>query len=124
MDSVLTKIAQKGLSGIEYLEKVAPQVVEEYLRWELMSTVISLSILVFICIILISIFIKAYRAPKDLSIVHKPRREEWAINTMITSAVLYIISLIPIICHGFNLLQLIYAPRIYILENFMDLINR
>lgn len=122
MEETLAKLTEKGLAGIESLEKVTPQLIQEYLRWELISTSATLVMIVLIMSIIGYFIKKAYYEPKE-RIGSEYCRKDWTFPVMICGGVALILLGIVLFDVVYNLLQIIYAPKVYLLNQLTNIIK-
>lgn len=126
-DSLIVKLSEMGLKAIDwatmttaqlfnFIEKEAPLLLDEWLKWNLTTSIIG----VLVGIILLGLFFwfAVYEIKNEAKISES---SEGSIYILVVPG--FIIGILMFSCNIMDMLQILIAPRIWILENIKDLVK-
>jgi hypothetical protein len=112
-DKVISEAIKKGIEIAEktgeFVIDQAPELIQEFYRWKLASNsfVLALSLLMLLFSIYVINKFK-YLSDEDLSVL-------WFVFAMISA----IVSFFAVIAKIYNILFIIFAPKLYLIEYFL-----
>ena len=127
-DTLVARLQEVGLQALDFaevtakdllafVETQAPLLLEEWLTWNLWAHAIGTSLGVLALIISITFFVMGYRVYIKFQTYSDPDPSGW----FITSAAIFIVGGAVAGINGYYTLQILIAPKVWILENIKDL---